>query len=180
MIRTACPLLAAILATSCVTHGGLDRSVSHGSPMTVKVEDVPVHGFQVDVEKAGGVTVSGELLGLGPEGIYVLSNNQTSLVATRDVKKVSVELYDSGWAWMLVWTVLGTASTLSHGFYLILSAPIWIATGSATTGAAGASNDLDVAPGQVMRLWQFARFPAGMPAAWPGVRHEQEATDVDL
>jgi len=169
MMRTASTLLAATFAIACTTHGGLDRSVSHGSPTTANIDDVPVKGFPAEVETPTG-TVSGELLAVAPEGVYLLSSDGTRLVPADDVKQVSVELYGSGGILMAVWTVLGTVSTVSHGWFLALTAPTWIAVGASTAGAAGLNNDLDVPPNKVSSLCQFARFPAGLPASWPGGR----------
>jgi hypothetical protein len=172
MIRTVAALLATTLTVGCVTHGGLDRGVSQGSRTTATLDEVPVKGFDVDVELASG-SASGELLAVEPEGIYLLADDKTSFVAMRDVKKVSVELYSSDWGWMAGWTALGTASTLTHGFYLLFTAPVWLTTGTVTAAVAGASNDLKVTPAQLPRLWQFARFPAGLPASWPHTRLQQ-------
>ena len=66
---------------------------------------------------------------------YVLSDGSTKRVPSGDVKKISIELYDSGGALIIAWTVLGTLSTASHGFFLIATAPSWVVVGATTGGS---------------------------------------------
>jgi hypothetical protein len=160
-------LVTVVMLTGCV-RGELDRSVSHGNPAHAALEDVPVNGFPVDVELYEGDSVSGELLAVDDTTVSVLTKTGTRWIAKNNVSKVSVKLYASH-AWELVgWTALGVVSTLSHGYLLIFTAPAWLLIGLPTAAASGASNHLHVDQSHAAYLWQFARFPAGLPPAWRG------------
>ena len=65
--------------------------------------------------------------------------------------------------WLGLWTLLGTLSTGSHGFFLILSAPVWILTG--TVAAVNQSRQPVLTyPRQGWAGWRaYARFPQGLP-----------------
>ena len=167
MRRAGMALVTVVMLTGCV-RGELDRSVSHGNPAHAALEDVPVNGFPVDVELYEGDSVSGELLAVDDTTVSVLTKTGTRWIAKNNVSKVSVKLYASH-AWELVgWTALGVVSTLSHGYFLIFTAPAWLLIGLPTAAASGASNHLHVDQSHAAYLWQFARFPAGLPPAWRG------------
>jgi hypothetical protein len=158
-------IACAALVAAC-RHGDIDRSAGFGgSPTTANIEDVPVKGFPVAVATANG-TVSGELLAVGETEIHVLEDRGTRSIAIADVRSVSVELYPSRGGAMVLWTALGTVSTLSHGLLLIFSAPTWVVVGATTAGVSGLNNDIDIPRDKLPKLWQFARFPAGLPATW--------------
>ncbi len=165
MRRTVVALLAVIILAGCV-HGSLDRSVSHGARTHVALDDVPVKGFPVDVDLYDGDGVRGELLAADDAGLSVLTKTGTRRIAKSNVRKVSVEIYGSH-AWEIVgWTVVGAVSTLSHGFLLIVTAPTWLVVGLTTAAGNAISNDLSVDARHAMYLWQFARFPEGLPPGW--------------
>jgi len=167
MRRAGLALVAVVALTGCV-HGGIDRSVSHGSPAHAALEDVPVNGFPVEVELHEGKSVEGELLAVDDTTVTVLTKTGTRWIAKNEVSRVSVKLYPSH-AWELVgWTAAGVVSTLSHGFWLIFTAPAWLVVGLPTAAGSAASNHLHVEEGDAVYLWQFARFPAGLPPVWRG------------
>jgi hypothetical protein len=74
-----------------------------------------------------------------------------------------MQLYPSKAGWLGLWSGIGSASTISHGMWLIFSLPIWAITGTATSLSAALNNDIDVPLEKLDLLAQFARFPAGMP-----------------
>jgi hypothetical protein len=170
MRRSASIALSAVVVAACTRYGSIDRSQGFtGNKATVDIRDVPVNGHEVDVVYGDSDTL-GELLGIDPEHLYVLENERTVAIPRSSVERVSIKLYTSGATAAGIWTGLGTISTLSHGLYLIITAPIWLATGVPTTASLAATNHLRVEPAQLDRLDQFARFPQGLPSGWPNNR----------
>jgi hypothetical protein len=161
-------IMALGLAPAGCYHLPLDRSAPLGKPDTkITLEDVPVHGFNVEASMASGdrsETVTGELLAAEPEILYLFKEGQTLKIPRSDLRKVElVELFPSGAAAMGIWTALGTASSASHGLYAMYSMPIWLVTGISLSVAAALGNDLVVPLSSYDQLYQFARYPQGMP-----------------
>lgn len=163
-------LLLWALGAGCATTPSLDRSRSLGDRARgTSIRDVPARGFSVLV-RARARDVKGELLAVDPDKLWILEDpdEQPQLVTVprRDVQRVSVEAFPSGAILPATWTAIGTASTVSHGFFLIFSAPIWLGTGIPVSVDQAMSNDLDVNRRELGGLFQFARFPQGMPPGW--------------
>ena len=77
-----------------------------------------------------------------------------------------VRVYSNqGWV-TLAWTVAGGLSTISHGFFLIVTAPAWAAVGGTVTAIEFSKGKVRAVPREGLRLHEFARFPAGMPPGW--------------
>jgi hypothetical protein len=167
------PLFAATAVTlalapaGCTPRGSAVRSTSFGGEKTtVPVADVPVKGFSVDISSRGEPR-SGELLAVNPCFVYVLDEKQTIAVPLATVEAVNVELYPSHAGAVAGLTALGTASTLSHGMFLIFTAPVWLAVGIPSSVSLADRNDFDLHRSEAPMLFQYARFPQGLPARWP-------------
>lgn len=148
-----------------------------GSLTTADVASVPVRGAQVFVDCRDGSTTQGELLAANSQGVIVLEPTDTIADVSADrIDNVEVVLYSSGSGLTAVWTVFGTLSTLSHGYLLFLSAPIWILTGTIASAGSRSESKLDVPVNWLSSLYQFARFPQGLPPGfvthWYDTRHE--------
>lgn len=110
---------------------------------------------------------AGELLAVDPDTVFLLSPGDTLIAVPRDrVLRGRLAYYDAQiWAPSL-WTAVGTMSTLSHGFVLLVSAPVWIVTGTAATASQSHRPIIDVRrnDGTEWRVvGRYARFPLGMP-----------------
>jgi hypothetical protein len=144
----------------------LNRDVSQGDPTHVAVADVPVKGFQVVVDRRDADDVTGELLAAPRDGLWVLTPTGTRWVPLEEIERVSVNLYSNlGWA-TLAWTIAGAGSTLSHGFCLVLTAPAWAGVGGVVTGVEFGKGRARASSRDALYLYQFARFPAGLPPGW--------------
>jgi hypothetical protein len=165
---------AAAVLCACSTTRALDRSASYGEPTRVRVEDVPVKGFSVHVVTRKGDDVEGELLASDEGTVCVLESvvaapDRTVCVAWSNIEEVRVALLPGERGIFAGWTAFGTLSTISHGGFLILSAPIWLLTGiSASFGSDPAITATARGP---TKLNEFARFPQGLPPGW-AVRRE--------
>lgn len=117
------------------------------------------------------VRVEGELIAVGDDTVFVLTTDSAawSLVAIPRSDDLTAKLgtYDPATGGIVAWTFLGTVSTMSHGINLILSAPVWIITGTVVTNTQ-ARTAIERYPGDSPwdawdELRVFARFPQGLP-----------------
>ena len=173
------PLLLSLML-ACLSHGlsaclcfpskaTLDRGEHQGAPVhNMTIDQVPVYGHMVEVKvgksKWGSKEICGELLAVSRRHIWVLSEGQTRKIPHSRIRKLQiVDMFDTEAGGMGVWTALGTISAVSHGFFGIISGPLWLVTGLSATGSAAASNDITVDLDHLNALYQYARFPQGMP-----------------
>ncbi len=105
----------------------------------------------------------GELIAVDRDSVYVLNGWGLQAMARDGVSKARVKGFarDGG---LSSWTALGTTSTLSHGFGLVLSLPLWIIVGTSSSGAYDRECSLDHPKKPWEDLAAFARFPLGPPA----------------
>jgi len=170
-VITARALSLTLLVASCASSGQLDRGKGFGGDPAkdVSVDQVPVHGHEVRVEHRsddGMVLTEGELLAVDAMHLWIRTRSGTITIPRGSIRAVEVELHPSGAVAAGLWTAGGTISTVSHGFFLVLTGPLWLITGISATSSAAASNDLEVKPRDLSELYQYARFPQGLPAGW--------------
>ncbi len=173
-LRTLLPVLACS-PVACAHQGVPDRSLPMGAPYEdgeelPSLEEVPVRGVPTEVT-LHGCTGQGELLAADDEAIWLQVEGVTDLthievVRWKDVQEVSIELHESDAGWVAGWTAAGVVSTASHGLFLVLTVPVWLIVGISAGSAEAAGNDAVAKNSeQYFQLFQFARFPQGMPPA---------------
>jgi hypothetical protein len=121
--------------------------------------------------------VEGELIAVEADTIIVLAAGGLESLPRAAILKATVAGYAIDAGKLGGWTTFGTISTLSHGVILLLSAPVWIITGSIATGKASRAplleyhvvrGDESRAMNDASRPWTdlalYARFPQGLPA----------------
>ena len=104
----------------------------------------------------------GELVAVHADTLFLFHHDTLRAVPIDAVQSVKVARYSaplSGVAW---WGLAGILSTATHGFVLILSAPIW-SVATIGTAAAISRRAIDITR-DVGRLQPYARFPQGIPA----------------
>ena len=113
--------------------------------------------------RSGGerALVMGELIAADRDSVFVLTATALVSLPIAEIEQATLTTYDARWDKLALWTVLGTLSTASHGMALVLSAPAWIAGGTAATASASRGPRVRSTDGTV--LARFARFPQGMP-----------------
>lgn len=184
--RLALFVSISIVAGACAPSAPLDRSqaLPHTEPAEgVEVGEVPVHGFHVVLDYASRRVhtkirrLAGELVAADDQEIWVLlggeddeDGGRSCLVVVESYRVVSVwveDIYDSKSGTLLTWTALGSAASLTHGFIAIYSLPIWLITGLSETISAEGRSQVQVEDQRDFpKLFQYARFPQGLPAAW--------------
>lgn len=145
----------------------------------VAQEKVPVLGYKIKVDyirveeeegknKEKKKKVQGELLAVSSDTLYVWSNDWLFAIEKTSVRRVEVEFVPSISVGLWAWTLVGTVSTLSHGYFLIASAPLWLLAGAVTASTASKSGKLKLREAELQFQWEdlrrFARYPQGLPA----------------
>jgi hypothetical protein len=66
------------------------------------------------------------------------------------------------------WAVVGSLSTVSHGFFLVFSFPLWLLVGGLSANSA-AETKVKLSPkdgaAACLKVAPYTRFPGGLPAA---------------
>src|SRR5262249_39310851 len=132
--------LAALLGALAEGVGCANTRAVLGSGATIRIPAATsspdeVFGHQVRVRTAR-LEYYGELLGCDADGVFLLLNvsdrSPYQFVDGDEVTEVRVRQPGAG-PWLLAWTILGTLSTLSHGFWLVASSQVWGIAGSIST-----------------------------------------------
>jgi len=124
----------------------------------IRIEAVTAPGTKL----RGGPLAEGELIAIDETAFHVLTTAGLQSVPRASVRRITVVGYGNQAGALAGWSVAGGVSTLSHGGFLLITAPMWAIAGVAATRTekrAGTWHDDDLAR-------RFARFPQGLP---PGV-----------
>ena len=147
-----------IALNGCVTHRYLPK------PQTI---DVNHYGSFITVENANGKEIQGELISLDTNQLLVLTEYKaTKLMVAVPVINISgftLQYAQQNYGWSIP---LFGLSTISHGYFALLTAPVNLAVTAVFTASgknAFQYNQQDISYEQ---LAMFARFPQGLP---PGI-----------
>jgi hypothetical protein len=139
---------------------------------TVDAAAFIARGGWVEAEMASGrFTVRGELLAVTRDSLYVLPANtpdaggRARAIGFRQVRSGSVTKYRPDLGLVDAWGVGGTLSTISHGYYLVFTAPMWMLTGGISHANTASEAKIEFAAGdrRHRELAAWARFPQGLP-----------------
>ena len=135
---------------------------------TLRPEDLQTwtHGLWAVVEPYRGQPFGGELLAVEPDAVTVLAGGQALRVGLGDLERVTLAAYKDAVTGIPVWGVLGTLSTLSHGKFLLLSAPAWLLTWIITQARVHDRPVMQWPREPIDALRPYARFPQGIPRGW--------------
>jgi hypothetical protein len=155
-MRVLSALLVCSIATSCVHNP---------DPSPPSVQSVPKmrYGSYIVVELVGGAFVSGELLAIDNGAVYVRTEvGPTQTVPLHRVRSADLYAYNSDWGFG-VWGALGTLMTISHGFLLVFSAPLWMISSGVVAGVESSHMKFEIPEDDISDLVKWARYPQGMP-----------------
>jgi hypothetical protein len=116
----------------------------------------------------------GELIAVSLDSVYVLCGDTLQVVPLVIVEKAKVMAYNAHSSTIGAWTFLGCLSTISHGFYAGVTAPLWLLGGGCATVSLSRQPQVvyeNPFPGSAtvptlsswIEMQQFARFPFGLP-----------------
>jgi len=156
-------LLLALFSSSCMTPKYLPSSENL---------DVDTHGSYIIINKPnnysnffkGRKSISGELISIENDSIFVLSNysHNCELILKKDVRDFEL-LYAKPKNYGLVAPIF-VLSTISHGFFLAITAPINIMSFIIVSKFEKKEFTYDNSNISYDRLKMFARYPQGIPA----------------
>jgi hypothetical protein len=171
-LSRALPLFAALAAcatTSAPPHFLPEPEIAgrevHGGWLEVRVANPP----------GGELRLAGELLAITADSVWLMTRpdslaapNSGYVIARRAVTSAKLTWWSAepGTGNLGVDAILGTLSTISNGFILILTAPAWALTGTiaSATYTFAPRTGLEPPGPDDPDLRSLARFPAGMPA----------------
>lgn len=171
-------LLLFLALTGCATSSAPDLWI----PEAENVDEQAFGGW-IEITRDKSVYdapyVFGELLAVEDDSAVVLGVSLSSsdsidwtsipepvvhVIPLNSIERARLFWYDSEWGDMALWTTAGILSTASHGFGLILSAPIWLITGSVATRSQSRMPLVTYPDRPWHAFIPFARFPQGLPS----------------
>jgi hypothetical protein len=138
------------------------------------------YGVWANATLRSGRLVSGELLAIDQQTAFLGLSTGLHVLPIPCISNLRLAVYEGDFVAPATLGFVGLLSTLSHGYILVFTAPVWGLTTGLTTHSASARGHETIqaaASDQVERARRFARFPTGLP---PGYRERatvQEALD---
>ncbi len=108
---------------------------------------------------ANASPVEGELIAIDDSSYHVLTAGGLRSVPRATTHRITLVAYSTSPGTLAIWASVGGLSTLSHGYYMAFTAPMWIIAGVFTAineSGAGLVRDAE-------RARAYARFPQGLP-----------------
>ena len=131
------------------------RMVQHGPRGGwIRIETMETSGSA----PAGPRFVQGELIAVDRAVIHVLTAGGLQSVPATSVRHATLVAYATPTGAFTAWAIAGGVSTLSHGGFLLFTAPTWAVGGIIAARTEGRAGKLREA------VARFARFPQGLPA----------------
>ena len=106
---------------------------------------------------------AGELLAVHETEIHVLTGTKVTTVAMECIGHATLSARADDSVLLGVWSLAGALSTLSHGWLLTASFPMWLSGGIATTAAESRSGLVRFPQQDWSAFRAYARFPQGLP-----------------
>jgi hypothetical protein len=108
-------------------------------------------------------TLDGELIAIEQHTVLVLTCDSLFAVNQEEISAAKLTSYYSGASLLALWTVLGVLSTPSHGWFMGLTVPLWVITGSVSSAGQSYAPQKKYPKLSWYELRQYARFPQGLP-----------------
>jgi hypothetical protein len=118
-----------------------------------------------------GEEQSGELIAVEPEAFILESGGRPRLIPPQCVQHVILARFEGEKGPILQWGAFGTLSALTHGYFFLLTGPVWLISMGIATGSQAAAGILEEpltkpTPEAMERLRKWARFPQGLPSGY--------------
>jgi len=154
-----------LLSTSCVQPYLINANKNYVLDKAEKTGHNPFGGWvHVDNHFTNSV-IRGELLAIQNDSLFITSNKRVWRIAVNDVKKATCFRYKSDVGKAVSFGMLGLLSSLSHGYYFLLSGPVWMLTVPITASNVSKMPILEYpANNDLTEFNKYSRFPQGIPA----------------
>ena len=169
-------LAGAMLAAACATRSPAPPS---WQVLGSEVDSSP-HGAWANVTLRGGGGLSGELLAVDHEALYVGLTPRLTRVPHQCVTRLQLAAFEITAVDVSALGALGTLSTLTHGFFLVFTVPVWMVTAGLSSYGHSRSGHLKFGLGEepLHTASAWSRFPAGMPTGYVDRVPERVALDA--
>ena len=124
-----------------------------------------VRGAWIQLKTLQRQTIAGELLAVDCDSLRLLvADGRVERLSWRAVRKARLEAWKTRTRSMVGLQGAGTALAIGHGWWGIITLPLWHLTGSVLTGNYTFDPIVTVPDGTWGDLIPFARYPGGLPA----------------
>jgi hypothetical protein len=161
--RPGALLFAAFLAAGCAAVSPAPR------PWQVTETRAPLnpYGAWANVSLRRGRVIAGELLAVQEGNLFVGSAEGLRRVPIECIGTLRLAVFEADFGLPGAVSILGLLSSLSHGYLLVLSAPVWLITaGVATHSASSRGYETFGGARKIEEARTFARFPASLPPGY--------------
>ena len=155
MRTTTVVLLLSLFSPGCATTNAQNHWLSDP-------DDVPtnVWGGWISIQ-CGSEPFAGELIAICNDSAFV-ADKSLHAIPLPNIITARLVIFDASGA-MGVGVAIGTLSTISNGYYLILTAPMWLICGTIAASSRSYDPILDYPKASFQEFVPFARFPQGLP-----------------
>ena len=124
-------------------------------------------GGYILVRHRDGAQTRGELLAARDGVVHVKTGRGVRAIPEAEIETMRLAAYHTSELPLTAWGLGGTATTISHGWFLIFSLPAWILTTMITAGVESHEALVDFPDEPLPAFARFARYPQGMPPPLP-------------
>lgn len=124
-----------------------------------------VYGAWIEITySADGMSrrADGEFIAVSDDSVYCLNESGLNSIPLKTVSKAKITAYDAHHGRLGTWTILGTLSTGSHGWFLGATAPLWIIIGTISASARSHEPVKRITATNWGDLKKYARYPGGL------------------
>jgi len=126
------------------------------------------YGSFIKIKLKNGDTISGELIAVSNDSVFVyrLSLRKFEVLDIREIEFAKIVIYRKQYALIIIWGLLGTLSTITHGLAAIITAPSWCLGTLIALGIHASEQNEVVYPypnKDFKYLAKFSRYPQGLP-----------------
>ncbi len=168
--QRAVAILLTVMLAGCATTNAPDKFLSEAEKLQEESYGgwITAHFYTEKSENE----VQGELLAVSRDSLFVLSHSQIVSVPVDLVTTARLEIFLSNANSVGLWTTGEILLTVSHGWFLGLTAPIWIFTGYGSAIARSHTPIFKYPGDSWEKFTLYARFPGGMPSNVRGNKPE--------
>lgn len=112
--------------------------------------------------------LAGECIAATNDTLYLLNGGELRAVPADAIRRAQVSIIDPWVEGLAYWTAIGTLSTVTHGFFFVLTAPSWLILGSISMIFQSREGKMFYPADPLADFSRYARFPQGLP---PALRH---------
>ena len=160
-LKIAFLLLPILIYSGCAASNVPDNWLSEPEDMATNT-----YGGWITVDYSSNLKeefrISGELIAISNDSVYVL-NEIFYAISKNDILSARLVCYESNYGKMAPLVLLGTLSTISNGWFLIFTAPMWIIGGTISTATRSHAPIINFPQTDFDEFVPYARFPQGLP-----------------